>query len=481
MPINLPVRLLPVAERWDCHGCGICCRHVIIPLSAEEYERIRHQGWEKDAELTGRRFFVRLSWFKSQYRLAHRPDGFCVFLSAQGRCRIHEKFGAEAKPLICRMFPYQLVPLDRFAYLTLRHNCPSVVSQQGRSLEEQRDIWQPLVEHPRLFTHSVPPPPLTATYRGNWNQFLQVANCVERLLTDDRYPMVRRLVHIVVLAQLLDRCRLARLDAQRFTELIGLLERSTVNEAKPLFGERLPPFRTAQLAFRRCLIEYYRLHPGYRLETSWRGRFHWILTAWNVARGRGKIPPLREAAEALRVIPALTPVQDITPPEKHTHLAEDHASQAVPAMASPIADLDLRDRTACVTVCGEKATAPHSDWVDLGVLNKSLGAIHRDVFQPLDDYYEKMAISKRHAVCGRKGWPLTDRIRALAMSFAAGLALLRLACAERPPTLSDVAAVVIALDRGETYQPLASPIYRRRLRLLDRSQQLTRLLLWYSR
>lgn len=481
MPINLPVRLLPVAEHWDCHGCGICCRHVIIPLSSEEYERIRHQGWEKEGELAGRRLFVRLSWFKSQYRLAHRPDGFCVFLSAQGRCRIHEKFGSAAKPLICRMFPYQLVPLDRFAYLTLRHNCPSVVSRQGRSLEEQRDSWQPLVENPRFFTHSAPPPPLTATYRGNWNQFLQVANCVERLLTDDRYPVVRRLVHSVVLAQILDRCRLARLDAERFRELIGLLERGTVNEADPLFGERLPPFRTAQLAFRRCLIEYYRLHPGYRLETSWRGRFHWILTSWNMAMGRGKIPALRDASEALHVVPPFAQIHDRLPPEAETQLRESHRSQLAPAMAPGASESASRDTLTCSPSSERMVPISWREWVDLCVLERSLGAIHRDILQPLDDYYEKMAIAKRYAVCGRKGWSLTDRIRALAMSFVAGLALLRLACGDRPPTLSDMAAVVIALDRGETYQPLASPIYRRRLRALDRSQQLTRLLLWYSR
>ena len=48
-------------------------------------------------------------WGKKWF-LSHRPDGSCVFLSDQGRCRIHERHGYEAKPLPCRLFPFVLVP-----------------------------------------------------------------------------------------------------------------------------------------------------------------------------------------------------------------------------------------------------------------------------------------------------------------------------------------------------------------------------------
>lgn len=481
MPINLPVRLLPVAEHWDCHGCGICCRHAIIPLSNEEYQRIRGQGWDKDAELAGRRLFVRMFLWKAQYRLAHRPDGFCVFLSPEGRCRIHEKFGPEAKPLICRMFPYQLVPLNRFAYLTLRHNCPSVISRQGRSLGEQEDSWRPLVETDRFRVHSAPPPPLTAAYRGSWNQFLHVANCIERLLTDERYPMVRRLAHTVAFAQLLDRCRLAQLDAERFGDLIGLLEGGVTKEVAQFFDERFPPHRTSQLVFRRCLIEYYRLHPGYRLETSWRGRLNWILTSWSMAIGRGKIPALAEPSESLHIAPSLQSAGSFSPADMGPDWNQSGQSETIAETAGPPPDSHSKGSASRSSSPSQLVICDSPDWVDLTVLDKNLGALHRDILQPFDDYYETMAISKRYAVCGRRGWPLTDRIRALAMSFAAGLALLRLACPQGRPTRDDVAAIVIALDRGETYQTLASPIYRRRLRVLDRAGELIRLLLWYAR
>lgn len=478
MTINLPVRLLPVTEYWDCHGCGICCRHVIIPLSEEEYERIRGQGWDKHPELAGHRLFVRTRFGTSKYRLAHRPDGFCVFLSPQGRCRIHEKFGADAKPLVCRMFPYQLVPLERFAYLTLRHNCPSVISQQGRSLAEQEEDWRPLVENQRFQMTLTPPPPLTVTYRGNWNQFLYVANAVERFLTDTRFPMVRRLAHAVIFAQLLDRCRLARLNAQQFVDLVGLLERGITKEVAPLFNQRVAPNRTAQLVFRRCLIEYYRLHPGSCLEAGWRGRFTWILTSWSMATGRGRIPALLRPEQCLRVAATMPPAGEVSPSGDSGQTGGNDQLPVGSEMTDLAASGVENDGESAETHDGKKAFA---DWIDLAVLDNNLGAIHRDVLEPLDDYFEKMAISKRYAVCGRKGWSLTDRVRALATSFSVGLALLSLACPDGTPTRDDVAAVVIALDRGETYRTLASSIFRRRLRILDRMDQLVRLLLWYAR
>jgi len=286
--------------------------------------------------------------------------------------------------------------------------------------------------------------------------------------------MVRRLVHAVLFAQLLDRCRLAPLDPRRFVELVGLLEKAIAKEADPLFGERVPPSRTAQFVFRRCLLEYYRLHPGYKIVTSWGGRFAWILAAWSMAAGRGRVPPLAEPEKALKFVPAHPTADD------HARLQTEGGCPSPRAAPTTGLALDFsQENPQTIGSCDPRNTV--HDWVDLRALQESLGSLHRDTLFPLDDYFEKMAISKRYAICGRKGWPLTDRIRSLAMSFAAGLGLLLLACPGRKPTREDVAAVVIGLDRGETYRILGSSVYRRRLRVLDRTGQLIRLLLWYAR
>ena len=41
------------------------------------------------------------------HMLCHSSGGSCVFLDDERRCIIHATIAAEAKPRICRLFPYQ--------------------------------------------------------------------------------------------------------------------------------------------------------------------------------------------------------------------------------------------------------------------------------------------------------------------------------------------------------------------------------------
>ena len=56
-------------------------------------------------------------------RLNHRKDGACVFLGENNRCRIHARYGAEAKPLACRLYPFVLVPTGERWRVGLRFAC----------------------------------------------------------------------------------------------------------------------------------------------------------------------------------------------------------------------------------------------------------------------------------------------------------------------------------------------------------------------
>src|SRR5687767_24944 len=114
----MPVRSLPVAQNWDCHSCGGCCRQYHVPVSDAERERIGEQGWEKEPDFQGVELFVRERG--GEDRLNHRPDGGCVFLGPDNLCRIHAKFGSAGKPLACRVYPYMLVPAGDHWRLGLR-------------------------------------------------------------------------------------------------------------------------------------------------------------------------------------------------------------------------------------------------------------------------------------------------------------------------------------------------------------------------
>ena len=104
-----PVKELPMAQQWDCHACGDCCRMYAVRVTAEEKARINGQDWSDVPELVD---VPRIIYEKriGDDRLNHRADGACVFLGPDNRCRIHSKFGAEAKPMACRIYPFTLVP-----------------------------------------------------------------------------------------------------------------------------------------------------------------------------------------------------------------------------------------------------------------------------------------------------------------------------------------------------------------------------------
>ena len=123
-------------ERWDCHQCGVCCRGSVVPLSAEDVARLKEQKWQERPEFAGTSVTVRESLLGHDYRLAHREDGSCVFLEADGLCRIHKELGFDAKPLVCRSLPCRSCR-DNVAYVTLRRACPSAAADLGRPVAEQ--------------------------------------------------------------------------------------------------------------------------------------------------------------------------------------------------------------------------------------------------------------------------------------------------------------------------------------------------------
>jgi hypothetical protein len=51
--MSLPIKPLPIVERWDCHQCGVCCRGSRVPLSADDLQRLKEQGWAEHPDFRG--------------------------------------------------------------------------------------------------------------------------------------------------------------------------------------------------------------------------------------------------------------------------------------------------------------------------------------------------------------------------------------------------------------------------------------------
>ena len=129
--MTLPIRTLPIVEAWDCHGCGRCCRGTIIRLNDGDRERLRRTALGRAPRLSRPEDRHPPRLVETAARSGKRKDGRCIFLTEDGLCRIHREFGLAAKPLVCQMFPFQLVPLEDHAYLTIAAFLPYGSSRPG--------------------------------------------------------------------------------------------------------------------------------------------------------------------------------------------------------------------------------------------------------------------------------------------------------------------------------------------------------------
>ena len=197
-----PIRHLPVLQNWDCHVCGNCCKEYQVEITEEERQRIEGQGWAGEPGFQGVPLFTKHGWWwQRTYRLNHRADGSCVFLNEQGRCRIHERFGFETKPLACRLFPFVLVPAGDHWRLGVRYACPSAAGNLGRPVaaheEDSKKFARMLADRAGLVVgadgFNLPPPTIGGGHRLSWPDTLIVVQALVDILRNRRDRMERRL------------------------------------------------------------------------------------------------------------------------------------------------------------------------------------------------------------------------------------------------------------------------------------------------
>ncbi|MGO8671543.1 MAG: YkgJ family cysteine cluster protein [Capsulimonadaceae bacterium] len=322
--IKLPLVTPPGFQRYDCTGCGDCCRgRFAILISQEDRDRIEKQGWtDEELNLGSQPLFKRRG---DQFQLAHRPDGACVFLQEDNLCRIHARHGEPAKPLACRLYPFRLIPLGDEVRVDVRFDCPATSGNLGRPIADHRKDLQ------KLMGDAVPEDgagtpdwPLFEGVRMGWPALRRVTETFERVLLDVSLDITRRVTACVNLAALLSDRRVAALredDLDTFLdEVAGKVQEAAIQD--PLTRE---PLHGAEAkSFRQLVSLYARIDQvGERSRTLDR-----LKSSFAMLRGSGAVPRLREGfptvdfagIEAPRGVPAGAAAQSI---ERylHVHLA----------------------------------------------------------------------------------------------------------------------------------------------------------------
>ncbi len=421
----LPIRTLPVVQNWDCHVSGNCCKEYLVTLTDDERRRIEAQGWDADADLGGHAPFIRRGWWwKRRYALNHRADGSCVFLSEQGRCRIHERHGYETKPLPCRLFPFLLIPTGDHWRVGIRFACPSAAANKGRAVAEYEPdlavFAARLAEReglkPQPDGSLVGPPYLHGRQRLDWPDTLRLVQTLVTMLRDRRDTMERRLRKCLTFAREMQRTKLEGIKGARLGELLEVL-RGVADADTPADPSSLPrPGWVGRILFRQAAALFTRRDHGPNRGPAARGRLSLLGAAWRFIRGRGLVPRMHRAI--------------------------------------PEAAFDQ----------GEQPTGP----------------LPEDAQELLERYYTIKVMSMQFCGAASFGLPFWEGLEALAVTCPVLLWASRLfRDRTRHAALLEVLSIVD--DHVGFNRVLAGMRQRLSFRILARTGQLSRLIAWYSR
>lgn len=145
MPLPFAV---PSDVRFTCSRCGDCCRTFEILLGPGEEEALKSLDWKgRDATLVDSKTVVpaRLPVSRGRRQLLRRKDGACVYLGEDDQCRIHRHFGADAKPMMCRLYPFGFYPVGERVAVDVSFACRAVSQGQGKTLETRFPEWTRLL------------------------------------------------------------------------------------------------------------------------------------------------------------------------------------------------------------------------------------------------------------------------------------------------------------------------------------------------
>ena len=295
---------LPTIQNWSCHNCGGCCRQHLIAITTEEKKRIDKQGWTaKDGIPEGVNLVEKHSGTKTRpWRLGHQKDGACVFLQDDGLCRIHAKFGEDAKPLACRIYPYAFHPMGSKITVGLRYSCPSVVANKGKAVAEQLQDLKKYAKGvvPDNYKQTFPPNVTPKDSSLEWPDILRIVNALDASFEGNETPFILQLLRTITWMNLLSQSHFEKIQGTRLNDLLELLIAAADMEMEALPDE---PERVSQLGrvmFRLMISVYGRKEMQQELDSPMKSRLLSFRATTKFAWGGGKTPEMYEMLPSVR-------------------------------------------------------------------------------------------------------------------------------------------------------------------------------------
>jgi lysine-N-methylase len=297
--MSVPIRNLPVMQNWDCQSCGDCCRRMEGVITDEEKRRIEALDLANDPEVAPKPWFAPLGRGTKKWTLKHRPDGGCVFLTTANRCRLQERFGADVKPFVCRLFPFVLIPAGNHWRVGMRFSCPSAAANQGRPVADaEKDLVhlsRLLVQHAGRSADSAPPPLLQPGQQLSWPDVCRVVEVLVEIVQDRSDRLERRLRKCLALARVCGPTQWENLQGERLSKYLRAVRNAVESDVPRAAVDLPPPDRLlGGILFRALLAIFARRDRNVYRSSDISRRLGRVLDGWRFVRGRGRVPRINE-------------------------------------------------------------------------------------------------------------------------------------------------------------------------------------------
>ncbi len=286
-------------QNWDCQSCGDCCRQFEGVITEEEKLRIEALDLADDPEVGPRPWFAPAGRGSRDWRLKHRPEGGCVFLTTGNHCRLQERFGADVKPFVCRLFPFLLIPAGNHWRVGMRFSCPSAAANQGRPVADaEKDLVhlsRLLEKHTGKSADAASPPLLPAGQELPWPDANRLVQVLVEIVQDRSNRLERRLRLLLAVARIGSRAKLDELRGNRLSEFLQVVRAGMEAEVPREPSDVPPPDRVlGRLLFRVLLAIFARRDRDVYGASGVRRRLGRVLDGWRFATGRGLVPRVNE-------------------------------------------------------------------------------------------------------------------------------------------------------------------------------------------
>ena len=136
-------------SRFTCQGSGSCCHgYALGPLNDGDVARLDELDLAAAFPQVEPPYVVD----ENGGRYLRKTDDHCVFLAADNRCGLHARYGAEAKPHFCRVYPLESFGTVMGVRLVDTGACATFVrsARKGLPLVQELSWLEPLLEGPHL-------------------------------------------------------------------------------------------------------------------------------------------------------------------------------------------------------------------------------------------------------------------------------------------------------------------------------------------